>query len=68
MIELKISKKIYSKKTLMHAIEMYSKLTYIESEENENYWTLHFFKCKFDENLTVSEFENYLIGLENEKR
>ena len=29
------------------------------------YAIITFWKCKYDEELTVKEFENYMIGVEN---
>ncbi len=31
----------------------------------QNNAVITFLKCKYDENLTIKEFENYMIGLEN---
>lgn len=30
-----------------------------------DYAIITFWKCKYDEELTVKEFENYMIGVEN---
>lgn len=68
MINIKINKELYSLKTLESAKEMYANLAYINRDEDSKYWILSFSKCKYDEMLTIREFENYLIGLENTEK
>ena len=51
-------------KTLELSKEIYS-LSSIE-ETIRYLWKLVFRKCRYDELRTVYEFENYLIGLENQ--
>ena len=65
MIQLVIKKDLYSYKYLKQAIQDYSEYCSTTIIEYPDKWILVFNKCKYDEDLTVKEFENYLIGLEN---
>ena len=65
MVNLKLSKEIYEKDKILTAqldYENYANITVLE--ENDS-WILGFDKCKYGEERTVKEFENYLIELEN---
>ena len=44
---------------------MYSEYADITIENFDGYWKLSFTHCKYDELVTIQEFENYLIGMEN---
>lgn len=66
MIRLKIKNDIYTETNIKKAINVYKHLVDIEVECHENgYMILCFNNCMYDEKLTVKEFENYLIGMEN---
>ena len=43
----------------------YSNLCEFSIAEKADEWEVRFSNCRFDEQRTVNEFENYLIGLEN---
>ena len=63
--ELWLNKEIYSKDLIrktMIEYEDYAKLSVIDYED---YICVLFIDCKYNEDRTVKEFENYLIGLEN---
>lgn len=49
----------------MEAAAAYSALASIEVQKVTDSYMLLFSDCKYDEQTTVCEFENYLIGLEN---
>ena len=65
MKQIIIKKEIISDTSLDCAIQDYSNLCVISIEERADAWKLEFSNCRFDEQRTVNEFENYLIGLEN---
>ena len=65
MIELNINANIYTKKNIDKVKQLYSDLAKIEEEQIGDIICLKFYECALDEKMTVMEFENYLIGLEN---
>ena len=65
MLKLKMNKEIYSLSNVCIAVRAYSHLANIIYEDEERYWVLTFSDCLYDETLTSREFENYMIGLEN---
>lgn len=65
MIRLKLDNEIYSSKSINLAKEAYSMLADIHVISGRNTTELVFSNCKYDEDRTVKEFENYIIGLEN---
>lgn len=67
MITLRLSKEIYSEKSVACAVSAYGKLANMEISEEIDAWTITFSGCKYEENRTAKEFENYLIGAENMK-
>lgn len=65
MKKLKINRSIYSDKAIRNAIQAYQYVAVITPKMNEDHAILTFWKCKYDEDQTMKEFENYLIGVEN---
>ena len=66
MSSMRIPVEIYSLSSIEQAIDAYRNLARIEwHRERENFICLDFSDCKFDENRTMKEFENYLISIEN---
>ncbi len=65
MTSLRISKEIYDEKSLSGAVEAYKGFAEIKIEDIGESWTVSFEKCINGEQITVKEFENYLIGIEN---
>ena len=65
MIALKLNSDIFSLEKINYTKKVYSGYADITIENIEGYWHLSFENCKYDESLTVREFENYLIGMEN---
>lgn len=59
-----MNKEIFREENIQTAINAYKKIAQITYVENNVYWILEFRKCKYDEQVTEHEFENYLIGLE----
>ena len=66
MIRLKLNNDIYTEKSIKNVIDVYKTLANIVVEsQRDGYLTICFANCVYDEKLTVKEFENYLIGVEN---
>lgn len=65
MKKVKINCSIYSEKTIQAAIQAYQNHAVISAKFKDNYAVLTFWKCRYDEDLTIKEFENYMIGIEN---
>ena len=65
MKQIIITKEIFSKTSLERAMQDYSNLCEFSIAEKADEWEVRFSNCRFDEQRTVNEFENYLIGLEN---
>ena len=66
VMEISLSKELYSKNNILKAIEDYSSLARIAFGQDNSNWLVRFTNCKYDENRTIWEFENYLIELENQ--
>lgn len=67
MKTLKINKEIFSDETIINALNEYKFLAKIKMTPIQNYVLLTFSDCKYEEDLTINEFQNYLIGVENSK-
>ena len=65
MIDLSIDSEIYSDSTIAKAIADYKNLAKISISHIGGKIRLNFTDCKFNGLITIKEFENYLIGLEN---
>ena len=65
MSRVKINKNIFEKETVLRTIEEYSDIATININETDEYYDLNFDNCKYDQEETVKEFENYLIDLTN---
>ena len=65
MINLELSADVYSENSIKQTIAVYKNYAVIKLKKKRNKWILIFSKCRYDEQLTVKEFENYLIGTEN---
>lgn len=60
-----LSLEIYSKENIELARTAYKNISKTVVAYKGNYAKLRFIFCKYTEEKTVKEFENYLIGLEN---
>lgn len=67
MNRLEINKEIYELNNVQKAINDYSELAKIVLYQKDNYYILDFDNCVYDFNITIKEFENYLIDLSNIK-
>jgi hypothetical protein len=65
---LKLKKELFSLTQIATAIKAYQIIANIEIYNMSDYWECHFTDCKFGEELTTAEFENYLIDLINCKK
>lgn len=65
MIELALNTEIYSEDKINQVQTVYREYAVITKKLVDQYWILKFDNCRYDESLTIKEFENYLIGLEN---
>ncbi len=63
---LDLSKEIYAPSAVDGAIIAFNHLADITRIDRRDSWKICFRKCKYNEKRTVFEFENYLIGLENQ--
>ena len=65
MIRLNVNTDIYSTDNILKAVDAYRNLAKIQISRKRQIIKIVFWNCKYDEEITVREFENYLIGLEN---
>ena len=67
MKKIKISRAIYSDKTIESTAKIYQSYADITINYTKEYAVLIFSECKYNESQTIKEFENYMIGTENSK-
>lgn len=65
MKKLKISTDVYSIGNIHKTMDVYKGYANIDIQVENNRITLNFNNCIYDEDTTIKEFENYLIGVEN---
>lgn len=65
MIKVKFNRNVYSDETIERTMKVYKKHAITTISYKKEYAIVCFWKCKYDEERTVSEFENYMIGVEN---
>ena len=65
MQRLVINNEIYTEVNLKETCSVYHDYARIDISKKIGAWELIFNDCKYDEERTVKEFENYLIDLEN---
>lgn len=63
MNKLWLNKKLYQVDSIEIAKKHYEQLAKISHEKNNEYHVLSFEDCYFDEQLTMKEFENYVLDL-----
>lgn len=68
MVKLLLSTEIYSEKNIKETCDAYKDFAKIKMKKKGIYRELIFNRCKYDPNVTVKEFENYLINTENMKK
>lgn len=65
MIKLELCKEIYNKQSISIAMGAFRDLAKISINEFGNYYEISFNDCSYDESMTMREFENYVIDLQN---
>lgn len=60
---LRLNKDIYSRNIIEKVSDAYTQLCEIQIVERETFFECKFFNTITDTELTMNEFENYLIGL-----
>ncbi len=68
MVKLLLSAEIYSEKNIKETCDVYKDFARIKMKRKNNHIELIFNSCKYDQDITVKEFENYLINTENMKK
>lgn len=63
-MKLLLKKQIYQKECVLSAISAYGEIASVFLREDETDWICDFIWTKYDQSLTIKEFENYVIGLE----
>ena len=64
-MELILNADVYSSKVIEAAILAYNSLATITVRQKDRQIQFVFDNCRFDPSITIKEFENSLIGLEN---
>lgn len=68
MNRLYLSKDVYSEDSVKKTCLVYSGYAQIKLKQKNSHIELSFDRCKYDPDLTMKEFENYLINVENSKK
>lgn len=63
-----LNRNIYSLQSVNTAIKAFDKIADIHVYITEKYYQCLFLSCKNDNSMTMKEFENYCIDLENQNR
>ena len=63
--ELELSKEIYSFDNIIQTCEIYKEYAQIKVKSKIDKVVLTFTHCKYACDITMKEFENYLINMEN---
>lgn len=63
--KLELSTEIYSLKHIMQTCEVYKDYARIKVKSKKNKAILIFDQCRYECCMTMKEFENYLINMEN---
>ncbi len=65
MREIAFKRYIYSETSIKETIDAYKGIATITANIENDQVLITFLNCKYDEDRTIKEFENYLIGVEN---
>ena len=65
MKKLRVNSSVYSAETIRASMKAYQKHAITTVKYKLGYSEITFWKCRYDGDLTVKEFENYMIGIEN---
>lgn len=65
--KLHLNTDIYSESNIRKTCGVYKDYARIKIRSRKQYVELTFDKCKYEPSITMKEFENYLINIENMK-
>ena len=65
MNRLELNTARYSMKPILQTCEVYKNLAEIRARKKKGKIILIFEKCRYECSITMKEFENYLINIEN---
>ena len=65
MTNLRLNKELFALEPITDALSAYQNIAKIELSDDSNYWQCCFADCKYGDEQTALEFENYLINLMN---
>lgn len=65
MKKVKFSRDVYSDSTITRTTQAYRNHAVVSVKYSGDYAIVTFWKCKYGEDITIKEFENYMIGVEN---
>lgn len=68
MNKLILSMDIYSADSIEETCNAYRSLARIKIKKRKECMELIFDRCRYDTDITIKEFENYLINVENMKK
>lgn len=62
---LLLNKELYDRDKVLYAVKQYNRLAAIKVIDKKTHWECRFSGCKYEPELTMKEFENYIINIEN---
>lgn len=65
MDKILLSTEIYSERAIKETCDIYKDFAKINMKRKNAYIELNFSCCRYNPNITIKEFENYLINTEN---
>lgn len=65
MKRIRINRSVYSDQAIEKTMLIYKNYAVTTVQYKRDYAIVTFWKCKYDEDQTIKEFENYMIGVEN---
>ena len=65
MVEIKFNKELYSIRSIHAAAEAFRHLADFSISEDQTYITVTVAHCRYNEDITISEFGNYVIDSMN---
>ncbi len=67
MKKVKLNKIFYQEADIKKTIDAFSKIACIKYCDKDEFFSLEIEESKFDPDVTLMEFENYLIALSNKR-
>ena len=62
---IKLTKAFYEKSAISNAVEAYASIASIKIEETETNYICEVMSSKYDAQLVLNEFANYVLGIMN---